>query len=71
MLLENAGHPVVYLYMENIYDLGGQFFLWELAAALAGYFLKINPFDQPDVETSKVSAKRMLEEYKKRGEIPY
>ena len=70
MLLESAGHPVVYLYMENIYDLGGQFFLWELAAALAGYFLKINPFNQPDVEASKVSAKRMLEEYKKRGEIP-
>ncbi|MEA3470887.1 MAG: transaldolase, partial [Thermodesulfobacteriota bacterium] len=68
-LLESAGHPVVYLYMENIYDIGGQFFLWELATALAGYFLKINPFDQPDVETSKVSAKRMLEEYKKRGEI--
>jgi glucose-6-phosphate isomerase len=70
LLLERAGHPVVYLYMENIYDLGGQFFLWELAAALAGYFLKINPFDQPDVEASKVSAKRMLEEYKRRGEIP-
>ncbi len=70
MLLEQAGHPVVYLYMEDIYDLGGQFFLWELAVALAGYFLKINPFDQPDVEASKVSAKRMLEEYKKKGEIP-
>jgi glucose-6-phosphate isomerase len=69
-LLENAGHPVVYLYMENIYDIGGQFFLWELAAALAGYFLKINPFDQPDVEASKISAKRMLEEYRKKGKIP-
>ncbi|MBW2637708.1 MAG: transaldolase, partial [Deltaproteobacteria bacterium] len=71
MLLERAGHPVVYLYVENIYDLGGQFFLWELAVAIAGYFLKINPFDQPDVEASKVSAKRTLEEYKKKGEIPF
>ena len=70
-LLENTGHPVVYLYMENIYDIGGQFFLWELAAALAGYFLKINPFDQPDVEASKLSAKRMLEEYRKKGKIPF
>jgi transaldolase/glucose-6-phosphate isomerase len=70
MLLENAGHPVVYLYMENIYDLGGQFFLWELAVAIAGYFLRINPFNQPDVEASKISAKRMLEEYKKKGKIP-
>jgi glucose-6-phosphate isomerase len=71
MLLERAGYPVVYLYVENIYDLGRQFFLWELAVAIAGYFLKINPFDQPDVEASKVSAKRMLEEYKKKGKIPF
>jgi len=69
-LLEEAGHPVVYLYMKNIYDLGGQFFLWELAVTIAGYFLEINPFDQPDVEASKISAKRMLEEYKKGGKMP-
>jgi glucose-6-phosphate isomerase len=57
--LENIGHPVVKMRISDIYDLGGQFFLWELATAAAGYRLGINPFDQPNVEAAKVLAKEM------------
>jgi len=68
--LERAGYPVVYLYMKDLYDLGRQFFLWELATAVAAYFLKINPFDQPDVEAAKVRAGLMLDHYRKEGTLP-
>jgi transaldolase/glucose-6-phosphate isomerase len=69
--LTDAGHPVVYLYIDNIYDLGEQIFLWEMATAVAGYFLQINPFNQPDVGAAKARARRMLEEYRKKGEMPF
>jgi transaldolase/glucose-6-phosphate isomerase len=61
--LEAAGHPVVRLNLHDRYDLGGQFFLWEIATAVAGHRLGINPFDQPDVEAAKVLARRMVAEY--------
>ncbi|MDO9516286.1 MAG: hypothetical protein Q7J01_09335 [Syntrophales bacterium] len=65
--LERAGHPVVTISLEDRYDLGGQFFLWEMATALAGWRMGINPFDQPDVESSKVLARLMMDEYVKKG----
>ncbi len=68
--LERAGYPVVYLYMRDLYDLGRQFFLWELATTVAAYFLRINPFDQPDVEAAKVRARLMLDNYRKEGALP-
>ena len=48
------------LHLKDRYDLGGQFFLWEMATAVAGYFLGIQPFDQPDVEAAKVLAREMV-----------
>lgn len=51
-------------------DLGGQFFLWELATALLGHLLGVNPFDQPDVESSKSVTRRMLSLYRDQGERP-
>jgi transaldolase / glucose-6-phosphate isomerase len=53
-----SGAPVVKLDLPDAYGLAGHFFLWEFATAVAGYFLKINPFDQPDVESTK---KRTIE----------
>jgi hypothetical protein len=50
--------------------LGGQFFLWELATALLGHLLGVNPFDQPDVESSKSVTRQMLSLYHSRGERP-
>jgi glucose-6-phosphate isomerase len=67
---EKAGHPVVRIQIDDPYDLGGQFFLWEMATAVAGYRLGINPFDQPDVEAAKVLARNMLAAYLEQGEIP-
>jgi hypothetical protein len=68
--LEDAGHPVVRMHLSDLYDLGGQFFLWEMATAVASYHLGINPFDQPNVEEAKVLAKEMVAEYKERGLLP-
>jgi len=69
--LENAGNPVVKLYLDNLYDLGGQFFLWEMATAVACHLLKVNPFDQPDVELAKLLAHKMMAEYTKNDLLPH
>ena len=68
--LEAAGHPVVRLNLHDPYDLGGQFFLWEIGTAVAGHRLSINPFDQPNVEAAKVLARRMVAEYTEKGTLP-
>ena len=68
--LAAAGHPVVHLRLEDLYDLGGEFFRWEVATAVAGSILNINPFDQPNVESAKVLAKKMVAEYRETGKLP-
>jgi len=68
--LEGAGHPVVRLFLHDPYELGAQCFLWELAVAVAGHRLGINPFDQPDVEAAKARARQAVDEYKKQGSLP-
>jgi transaldolase/glucose-6-phosphate isomerase len=68
--LERAGHPLVRLFIRDRYDLGGQFFLWEMAVAVAGHCMGINPFDQPNVEAAKVLARRLTAEYKEKGSLP-
>jgi transaldolase/glucose-6-phosphate isomerase len=68
--LERAGHPVVRLHLRDLYDLGRQFFEWEMATAVACYGLKVNPFDQPNVESAKESARAMEKAYKERGSLP-
>jgi transketolase len=68
--LHDAGHPVARVNMTDLYDLGAEFFRWEMATAIAGYFLKINPFDQPNVESAKVLAKKMVAAYEKDGALP-
>lgn len=68
--LEGAGHPVVRLHLHEPYGLGMQFFLWEMATAVAGQRLGINPFNQPNVEAAKVLARQMVAEYKEKGALP-
>ena len=68
--LERAGHPVVRIELRDLYDLGYQFFLWEMATAVAGHLLNINPFDQPNVESAKVRAREMMSAYTERGSLP-
>ena len=59
--LADAGQPVIRLTMSDVHDLGAEFLRWELATAVAGWVLGINPFDQPNVEESKANTARVLE----------
>ncbi|MGH7370108.1 MAG: bifunctional transaldolase/phosoglucose isomerase, partial [Candidatus Methylomirabilaceae bacterium] len=68
--LERAGHPVVRILVTGPYDLGREFFRWEIATAVAGSIIGINPFDQPDVETSKVETRKLTSEFEKTGSLP-
>ncbi len=68
--LAEAGHPVIQLELADLYDLGEQFFLWEMATAVAGSVMEIHPFDQPNVESAKVRAREMIDEYQAKGELP-
>jgi hypothetical protein len=68
--LVQAGHPVITIRLNDRYDLGGQMFLWEMATAVAGHILGINPFDQPDVETTKAHTRRTISLYREHKELP-
>jgi len=70
LALETAGHPVVRIEMDGKYDLGEQFFLWEMAVAVAGHCLGIQPFDQPNVEAAKILARELVADYQKTGRSP-
>jgi transaldolase/glucose-6-phosphate isomerase len=67
--LEAAGHPVVRRTLTDLYDLGEEFFLWEIATAFAGWRLGIDPFDQPNVQESKDATKELLEAYARDGKL--
>jgi hypothetical protein len=67
--IENAGHPVVRFVLDDIYQLGGEFFTWEIATAVAGSILGINAFNQPDVEASKIETKKLTTDYEQTGEL--
>ncbi len=67
--LEDAGHPVIRLAMNDEYDLGEQFYLWEIATAAAGSILHIDAFDQPNVQESKDNTKALLETFQQKGSI--
>ena len=66
----SSGQPVVRLDLRDRYDLGAEFFRWELATAVAGAILGIHPFDQPNVQQAKDMTGRLLEEYHTQGKLP-
>jgi transaldolase / glucose-6-phosphate isomerase len=68
--LEAAGHPVVRITVSDKMQLGQEFFRWEMATAVAGSVIGINPFDQPDVEASKVKTRELTAAYEKTGSLP-
>jgi transaldolase / glucose-6-phosphate isomerase len=68
--IEKAGHPVVRITMADIYDLGAEFFRWEIATAVAGSIIGIDAFNQPDVEASKIATRNLTSEYEKTGSLP-
>jgi transaldolase/glucose-6-phosphate isomerase len=68
--LQAAGHPVIRIGLSGAYDLGQEFFRWEIATAVAGSILGINAFNQPDVEASKIATRRLTDEFEKTGSLP-
>jgi transaldolase/glucose-6-phosphate isomerase len=67
--LEKAGHPVAHIMVRSPMHIGAEFFRWEIATAVAGAVIGINPFDQPDVEASKIATRKLTDEYEKTGKL--
>jgi transaldolase/glucose-6-phosphate isomerase len=68
LALEEAGHPVVRITVASRDTIGQEFIRWEVATAIAGAVIGINPFDQPDVEASKIKTRALTDAYEKTGE---
>ncbi|MGE5859748.1 MAG: bifunctional transaldolase/phosoglucose isomerase [Ignavibacteria bacterium] len=67
--LENAGHPVVKIELQEKISLGAEFFRWEIATAIAGAVIGVNPFNEPNVAESKKNTKDLLAEWKQKGSL--
>jgi transaldolase / glucose-6-phosphate isomerase len=68
--LEAAGHPVIRVALSDRSAIGQEFFRWEIATAVAGAVIGINPFDQPDVEASKIKTRELMQAYERGGSHP-
>jgi transaldolase/glucose-6-phosphate isomerase len=68
--LRKAGQPVVRIDIPDVYDIGQEFFRWEIATAVAGSIIGINAFNQPDVEASKIATRELTSQYEKTGKLP-
>lgn len=68
--IERAGHPLIRMELESLYHISQEFFRWEFATAVAGSLMNINPFNQPDVESAKIEARKITEEYERTGSLP-
>ncbi len=65
-----SGHPIVRIELEDQLSLGAEFFRWEMATAVAGAVLGVNPFDQPNVQESKALTTELIESHDAGGELP-
>ena len=68
--IEAAGHPVIHIEISDLYEIFGQFFTWEVATAVAGSVMGINPFNQPDVESAKIETRALTTAYERTGTLP-
>ncbi len=68
--LANRGHPVVRIDLHDTMEIAQEFFRWEMATAVAGAVIGIDPFDQPDVEASKVATRDLTAAFEKTGALP-
>src|SRR3989442_11530003 len=68
--IKDAGQPIVRIAVDDVYNLGQEFLRWEIATAVAGSIIGINPFDQPDVEASKIATRKLTGEYEQSGFLP-
>jgi len=67
--LADAGFPVIEIAIDSINGLGAEFFKWEMATVIASWVINIQPFDQPNVESAKVIAKKMMSDYLEHGKL--
>lgn len=67
--LDASGQPVVRITLAELHQLGQEFFRWEMATAVAGAIIGIDPFDQPDAEAAKVKTRRLVEAYELTGRL--
>lgn len=67
--LRQAGHPAIVFNLEDGYDLGAEFYRWEVATAIASAILGVNSFDQPDVQDNKDRTKALIRAYREQGEL--
>jgi glucose-6-phosphate isomerase len=67
--IEAAGHPVIHIEIAELYEIFGQFFTWEVATAVAGSVMGINPFNQPDVESAKIETRALTAAYEQTGKL--
>ncbi len=65
-----TGHPTAMIVCGSPLDIGQEFFRWEVATAVAGSVMGINPFDQPDVEAGKIATRALTDEYEAKGSLP-
>ncbi|QJX48931.1 bifunctional transaldolase/phosoglucose isomerase [Hymenobacter taeanensis] len=68
--LQQAGHPVISIRMQEPLDLGQEFYRWEVATAVASAVFGINPFDQPNVQAAKTATDRLMKEVTEKGQLP-
>jgi RpiB/LacA/LacB family sugar-phosphate isomerase len=68
--LEEAGHPVIRITLRDLFDLGAEFYRWEIATATIGALLEVNPFDEPNVQESKEITAKLLAAYRTSRRLP-
>ncbi len=68
--LKESGFAVVELALDSVYDLGAELLAWEIATAISGWVIGVQPYDQPNVEEAKIKAREMMAAYKEKGELP-
>ena len=68
--LAQAGHPVITILMKDAFDLGQEFYRWEVATAVASAVFGINPFDQPNVQSAKTATDKLMKAVEEQGKLP-
>jgi transaldolase/glucose-6-phosphate isomerase len=68
--LKESSRPFIDIELNSIDDIGQELFRWEFATAVAGSIMGINPFNQPDVESAKIEARKLTDEYEQKGSLP-
>ena len=68
--VEASGHPWVSIEVDDVYQVGAEFYRWQFATAMAGAVLGVHPFDQPNVQVAKDMTDLVLAEYRESGSLP-